>query len=82
MGLERLISKRKPFCKDYILELLREKDGKATRGELRPYLIEKGYGTEGIRQAYLSLIRSQKIFVEGSSRSQNQMVILNERNEK
>lgn len=72
--------KKKEFCRDYILKLLKEKGGKSTRNELRPLLLEAGYGTEGIRQSYLKLISNKDIIVEGSSKSKNQIIILNERN--
>lgn len=61
-------------CAKYILELLEQKEGRSTRKELRPYLIEKGYGTEAIRQAYLQLERYDKIRLTGPGRSPNQIV--------
>ncbi len=71
---------RRPYCGEFIIQLLDEKGGKSTREELRPSLIENGYGSEAIRQAYLNLQRADKIRVEGSSHSQKQVIILNERN--
>lgn len=70
---------RRPYCAEFIIQLLNEKGGESTREELRPCLIENGYGSEAIRQAYLNLQRSNKITVKGSSRSQKQVIILNER---
>lgn len=70
---------RRPYCSEFLIQLLGEKGGKATRGELRADLIGNGYGSEAIRQAYLKLQRDGTIQVEGSGRSHNQIIILNER---
>ena len=64
------------FCGDYILELLKQKNGSSTRGELRQCLLERGYGTETIRQAYLRLEQSGRITLIGSGKSKNQIVKL------
>lgn len=64
------------FCGDCILELLRQKNGSSTRGELRHCLLERGYGTEAIRQAYIRLEQSGKITLIGSGKSKNQIVKL------
>ena len=54
------------FCGDCILELLRQKNGSSIRGELKQCLLERGYGTEAIRQAYIRLEQSGKITLIGS----------------
>lgn len=73
--------KKKMFCAECIVALLKELGGKSTRKELRPLLLEKGYGSEGIRQAYLKLQREKIITVQGASHSPNQIIILNDERE-
>ncbi len=70
--------KRKPYCGEYILELLEKKGGQSTREELRIDLVANGYGSEAIRQAYLTLLRRELISTKGSSHSQKQIIILEE----
>ncbi len=63
-------------CANYICYQLELLGGESTRKELRPFLLEKGYGSEAIRQAYNSLERNNRIILVGSGKSQYQIIKL------
>lgn len=68
----------RPYCKDQIVYLLKINNGSMSRYDLREEVISMGYGSEGFRQALLTLIRQGTIITNGSSKSpKNQMIILN-----
>ena len=63
-------------CANFICYQLELLGGESTRKELRPLLLEAGYGAEAIRQAYITLERNDRITMEGSGRSQYQVIKL------
>lgn len=74
----KLRSNGRPVCSEQILYILQEAGGKMMRADIRTQLVEMGYGSYCILEAYTRLERQNKIYYEGSSHSRHQMVLLAE----
>lgn len=78
MDAPKIRANGKPVCSEQICYLIYQAGGKMKRGEIHKELKQMGYQGYCILEAFTRLERQNLIKYEGSSKSVNQIVFLND----
>ncbi len=70
------MSRKRPFCHERILQMIREAGGEMTRGEIRKRLQAEGYGYYCIFEAHRRLAERGLAEYIGAGQSPNQILRL------